>query len=114
NYEPNQVGVGVTIGMPGTFGHQIDTDIVHSESLPILTKTEHSCFSSEEFITTVGAGQIDTIFILGFLSEYCVKQTAIDALSLGYNVVLVKDCIGTGDDVQQKRIQTFEELKSKG
>lgn len=34
---------------------------------------------------------VDTLFLCGVATDYCVKFTALDALSLGYKVYVVKD-----------------------
>lgn len=34
---------------------------------------------------------IDTLYILGLATDYCVKFTVLDALELGYKVYLVED-----------------------
>jgi len=114
DYKPNQFEAGVLLCISGTYGHQIDADIEVPKSLPVFSKCEHSCFSSDEFNKLLKAKQIETLLICGFLAEYCVKQTALDALALGYNATLVIDCIGTGDDIQHRRERTFDELENKG
>ncbi|MBF9002993.1 MULTISPECIES: bifunctional nicotinamidase/pyrazinamidase [Vibrio] len=48
---------------------------------------------------------IDTIYIVGLATDYCVKFTALDAISLNFNTYLIKDaCRGVnmqpGDDEQ--------------
>ena len=41
-------------------------------------------------------------------------QTALDALRHGYEVVLIEDSIGTGDDVQCRREQMLRSLEEQG
>lgn len=114
DYEPYQFGQELLICIPGTFGHEIDSGLKIDGTLTVVTKTEHSCFSSEPFQTLLHTNKIDNLILCGFLAEYCVKETAADALSLGYKVFLVDDCIATGDDVQHRKKQAFAELKEKG
>lgn len=114
SYQPDQFGPGLSMCIPNTFGHEIDLDLQVDGKSTMMTKTEHSCFSSKEFRGLLNTGKIDTLILCGFLAEYCVKQTAMDALQLEYNVVLVEDCIATGDDVQQRKQQVLAELKGKG
>lgn len=57
---------------------------------------------------------IDTLYILGLATDYCVKFTALDALSLGYKVYLVADgCKGVNinPDDSEKAVQ---EMKNAG
>ena len=55
---------------------------------------------------------IKNIIIYGIATDYCVKATAIDAISSGYKVLLILDlCRGVSHETSQKSV---EEMKSKG
>jgi nicotinamidase-related amidase len=113
-YFPGQFIPGVSMAIANTFGHAIDKEINDQEIFNIFSKQDHSCFSSAEFTKFLRSLRPDTLMISGFLAEYCVKETATDALALGYQVILVKDAIGTGDDVQARRDDLFQEFEKKG
>lgn len=54
--------------------------------------------------------KVKTVYIVGLATDFCVKFTALDALDLGFKVVVVRDaCKGVFDE---KR--ALEELKKKG
>lgn len=114
SYQPSQFKKGLNICIPNTTGHNIDSDFVLQDQMVFITKTDHSAFSSAVFIQHLKANQIHTLILAGFLAEYCVKQTALDGLRFNYKVYLVDDCIGTGDDVQNRKQQTMDELTAKG
>lgn len=114
NYKHGQFGPGLSMCIPNTFGHEIDADIQVDATWTILTKTEHSCFSSAAFLKFLTEERIDTLVLSGFLAEYCVRQTATDALQLGYHVFVVADGIATGDDVQYRKQQVLAALKDSG
>jgi nicotinamidase/pyrazinamidase len=114
DYGPNQFGEGLQLCIPDTFGHQIDPDLDLDDTMTWMTKTEHSCFSSEVFRNYLKAFDVTTLFICGFLAEYCIKQSAIDALEAGFQVYLVEDAIATGDDVQERKMQMLKDLVWKG
>ncbi|QHS58069.1 cysteine hydrolase family protein [Chitinophaga agri] len=114
DYRPDQFAPGQSICLPGTTGNQIDRDLAVDPTYTFITKTEHSAFKATAFTDYLKATKTTTLFICGFLAEYCVRQTALDALQGGYTVYLVEDCIGTGDDVQQRRMDMIEELQEKG
>lgn len=114
DYKPDQFSQGLSICIPDTFGHEVDRDLQADDLLNVVTKTEHSCFSSEEFKQLLQKDKIDTLMICGFLAEYCIKLTAMDALQSGYKVWLIEDCIATGDDVQHRKKQAFDELIKNG
>lgn len=57
---------------------------------------------------------IDTLYILGLATDYCVKFTVLDALSLGYKVYLVADgCKGVNINPDDSE-KAVEEMKSAG
>lgn len=112
DYQEDQFGIGLSICIPGTEGHK--TDIETDPAYTFLSKTQHSCFSSTDFIKHLKSNDITRLILCGFLAEYCVMQTALDALRHGYEVVLIKDSIGTGDDVQYRKEQMLISLKEQG
>lgn len=114
DYRPHQFREGLSMCIPGTFGHDIDKDLHLDEETMLIIKAGHSAFSSKHFRAYIKSREIDTLVLCGFLAEYCVKQTALDAIESGYKVDLLDDCIGTGDDVQHRKHQVMEELKQKG
>lgn len=57
---------------------------------------------------------IDTLYILGLATDYCVKFTTLDALSLGYKVFLVADgCRGVNINPDDSE-KAMEEMKNAG
>lgn len=112
DYHADQFEQGLAICVPGTEGHEIDVDA--DGGISCFSKNQHSCFSSPEFTEYLRVREVKELVICGFLAEYCVQQTALDALERGYEVVLVKDCIGTGDDVQERKKKMLAALHEKG
>lgn len=112
DYQKDQFEKGLSICISGTEGHMVGIDA--DESYTYFSKTRHSCFSSGPFTEYLKIHGIKELVICGFLAEYCVKQTAIDALDVGYDVLLIKDCIGTGDDVQERKEEMLAALKERG
>jgi nicotinamidase-related amidase len=112
DYQKDQFQEGLSICIPGTEGHAIDINADTSNIF--ISKTQHSCFSSPAFIDHLKEHRVEKLIICGFLAEYCVQETAIDALKNGYAVTLIRDCIGTGDDVQNKKEQMLLTLREKG
>lgn len=57
---------------------------------------------------------IDTLYILGLATDYCVKFTVLDALSLGYKVYLVADgCRGVNINPDDSE-KAMQEMKNAG
>lgn len=57
---------------------------------------------------------IDTLYIMGLATDYCVKFTVLDALDLGYHVYLVADgCKGVNLSPNSSE-EAIKEMKLKG
>ncbi len=93
-------------------GHLID--IQYDKRVKLFSKREHSAFNSKDFREYLLKNNITSIYLAGFLAEYCIFSTAKDALHNDFEVFLISDCIGTGDDVQHRKEQIFQELKASG
>ncbi len=112
NYKEHQFGENIAMCIKDSWGHELDIKITPSHQL--IAKTKHSCFSSPVFISFLRNHKIEHIILCGFLAEYCVSATAQEGLEYGYRVSLLKDCIGTGDDVQKRKNELFVALELKG
>jgi len=108
NYEHNQFDRDLSLCIPGTEGHKLDIAIECGHQL--FYKTGHSAISSVELLQYLNTNKPKHVYIAGFLTEYCVKSTAMDFFASGYETILLSDCIGTGDDVQYRRHQMLEDL----
>ncbi len=65
-----------------------------------------------ELDTVLKLNGIKTLIIYGLATDYCVKATALDAVDLGYEVLLIKDfCRGVSTETTENAIH---ELKEKG
>lgn len=57
---------------------------------------------------------IDTLYILGLATDYCVKFTVLDALDLGYKVYLVEDGCRGVNLTSTASAEAIETMKNKG
>jgi nicotinamidase/pyrazinamidase len=112
NYQKDQFGTGISMCIENTKGHEIDLDL--DASFQLISKTQHSSFSSQDFKNYLRNNPIQKLLLCGFLAEYCIKQTAINALEAGYKVILLKELIATGDDVQYRKEKMLTDLENKG
>ncbi|PZR25867.1 MAG: hypothetical protein DI535_16300 [Citrobacter freundii] len=112
NYKQDQFEEQLLMCIPGTEGHELGIDV--SPETIILCKSEHSAFSSSTFADFIRGRNYEQILLGGFLAEYCIKQTALDALKFGYATTLISDCIATGDDVKERVIDILKQLQEKG
>ena len=95
---------------------------------------DYSAFADNQYhrFTTldpeVEAFKIKTIFIVGMLTEACVKYTSIDGIKLGYEVIVIEDAVTSflpedkqrdleevrGWGVQVMKLREFEDKYSPG
>ncbi|KRB55505.1 isochorismatase family cysteine hydrolase [Flavobacterium sp. Root186] len=114
NYQFEQFQKNLGIGIPDTFGHKLDNDFSFENDFTYISKNQHSAFTSKDFNDFLDNTNPSKLFLCGYLAEYCVEQTAIDALKNNYKVCLIEDCIGTGDDVQYRKDEMILKLGQDG
>jgi nicotinamidase/pyrazinamidase len=100
----------------------------HPELLPIknivhkgmnLDIDSYSCFFDNErnnktdLDLLLKKNSIDTLYVAGLATDYCVKFTTLDACSLGYKVYLVKDaCKGVNLSEDSSNLALLEMEKN--
>jgi nicotinamidase/pyrazinamidase len=80
----------------------------------------YSGFFDNERVKDTGLGnylrqqEVDSVFVLGLATDYCVKLTALDAVSLGFRTHLVLDgCRGVNLEPDHSQ-RALEEMKNSG
>ncbi len=73
-------------------------------------KEAYSGFEGTDLADRLKANNIKDVFISGVATDYCVKNTAIDAIKHGFNVYLIRDAVkGIGDEER-----AIKEMQSNG
>jgi nicotinamidase/pyrazinamidase len=57
---------------------------------------------------------VDRLFVTGLATDYCVKQSALDALSLGFDVTVVEDAVRGVDVEAGDSERALEEVERAG
>lgn len=60
-----------------------------------ITKTDFSCFKEGRFLEELRKVQVDTLILGGVEAHVCVAQTALHAVSEGYQVHVLEDAVGS-------------------
>jgi ureidoacrylate peracid hydrolase len=77
----------------GTWGAQVIDDLGARPEDVMVTKRRYSGFFNTDLDVTLGDLQIDTVVVMGVVTNICVRSTVHDAFFLGYTVVVPEDCV---------------------
>jgi len=64
----------------------------------VFDKTRYSAFFDGKLIAHLSERRIDTLIITGSETDVCVLSTVLDAVDLGYRVIIVTDAICSSSD----------------
>jgi len=86
---------GAPILVEGSWGAQIVDELVPDPSDIRVTKYRYSGFWDTELDSILRNLGCTTLFFAGVNADQCVMTTLQDAMFLGYDCVMVEDCVGT-------------------
>ncbi len=72
----------------------------------IIGKKTYSIFGSPGFAERLEAQGINTIIFTGVETDVCVYASTLDAVDLGYKVILASDALASGDMVAHEMVLT--------
>jgi len=109
----------------GTAGAEFQPDLALFEDVVIIsagTRPDEQGFSGFEGKDAQGKPLLDLLheqgverlFVGGLATDYCVRSTVLDALRLGFRVVLIKDAIRGVDLKSGDSQRAIEEMIRKG
>ncbi|MCD6323953.1 MAG: nicotinamidase [Desulfurococcales archaeon] len=81
----------------GTEGAEFHEDLEIPEGSIIISKgasperDAYSAFDGTELHYLLSLRNVRRVFVCGVATDYCVKETALDALRLGYEVIVIED-----------------------
>lgn len=109
----------------GSEGAEFHPDLITNRSQLIIRKgfrkdiDSYSAFYENDNTTTTGlAGylrerDIDTLYVSGLATDFCVKWSVIDGLKENFNIWVVDDAV-KGIDMEGSVDQAWKEMKEKG
>lgn len=83
---------------PGGPGWALHPELSPREGEPVLDKTTCNTFASTTLAELLRARGVTNVVIAGLQSDYCVRETTLGALALGFAVTLVSDGHSTYDN----------------
>ena len=66
--------------------------------MTIIDKTRYSAFAEPGLITHLCRREADTLIVSGSETDVCVLATVLDAVDIGYRVIVVRDAICSSSD----------------
>jgi len=111
-YEPGQFRANENMCIKGTRGQELVLDRKYASN--VFIKYDWSAFTSTEFREYLSKNAIKTVLLAGVLTEYCIKESAMDGLHSGFNMIIVQDLVGSAVEKQKEGRETLAELSAKG
>ncbi|WP_121700469.1 isochorismatase family protein, partial [Streptomyces sp. E5N298] len=75
--------------VPGTEGWRVVPELAPREGEPVVDKTTPDSFLDTDLDAVLKAHGVTQVIVTGFATEVCVDTTARQALSRGYDLVVV-------------------------
>jgi nicotinamidase-related amidase len=88
----------------GTPGWELHPELQALKGDVVLDKTSCNTFESTGLADELNANGITTLVIAGLQSDYCIRETTLGALQLGYRVTIASDGHSTYDSGQRKAV----------
>lgn len=80
-------------GFEGGWGCQVVADLDQRDDDIVVVKRRYSGFFNTDLDVTLKDMEIDTVVVLGVVTNICVRSTVHDAFFLGYQVFVPEDCV---------------------
>lgn len=93
----------------GTWGAEVIDELKPQQDDFIVKKRRFSGFYETDLDLTLKDLKIDTVIIIGMVTNICVRSTIHDAFFKGYNVIVPEDCVmATGEREQESSLYDIE------
>ncbi|WP_149540303.1 isochorismatase family protein [Siccirubricoccus phaeus] len=83
--------------LQGTPSVELDPRIAAAEPDVLLMKSAPSIFFATPAAAILTKEGVDTVIVTGCITSGCVRASIIDAFSLGFRVMVPRDCVGDHD-----------------
>lgn len=79
---------------------------MESGDVPVA-KDDNSAFKGSDIKELLKWSKVNTLLVSGFNLNACVRQTVIDALSEGFNVWVLEDCVGNDSFNEKSQAERY-------
>ena len=95
--------------MEGTWGAQVIDELKPKKKDFVVLKHRFSGFYDTDLDLTLKDLCIDTVIVMGVVTNICVRSTIHDAFFRGYKVLVPRDCVmATGEREQESSLYDIE------
>jgi nicotinamidase/pyrazinamidase len=104
----------------GSKGAKFHPDLKLPRNVVVISKARdpmresYSSFDRTDLEEQLHSGKVKRVFVGGLATDYCVKETILDALKLGFEAMLLTDATLGIDVIKGDVKKAVEEMKSKG
>lgn len=77
----------------GSWGAQVIEDLAQRPDDIHVVKRRYSAFFNTDLDVTLKDLEVDSLIVMGVVTNICVRSTVHDAFFLGYTVVVPEDCV---------------------
>jgi maleamate amidohydrolase len=88
---------GVFELLAGSGQVELDPRIAGAEPDVVLMKSAPSIFFGTSAASILTRERVDTVIVTGCITSGCIRASVIDAFSLGFRVMVPRDCVGDHD-----------------
>jgi maleamate amidohydrolase len=87
----------------GTPAVELDPRIAAAGPDVLLMKSAPSIFFATPAAAILTKERVDTVIVTGCITSGCIRASVIDAFSLGFRVMVPRDCIGDHDETAHEQ-----------
>jgi len=102
----------LSFGLPtGTKGAEVIDELKPAESDFIIRKRRYSAFYETDLDLLLRELKVDTLVVVGLVTDICVQHTVADAFFRGYRIIIPKDCVeALTEEAQERGIKYLQRI----
>jgi maleamate amidohydrolase len=89
--------------LQGTAAVELDPRIAAAGPDVVLMKSAPSIFFGTSAAAILTRERVDTVIVVGCITSGCVRASVVDAFSLGFRVMVPRDCVGDHDQAAHEQ-----------
>jgi len=106
--------VAGTAGAEFAVGLRLPNDVHLVSKATAAERDAYSAFNDTDFHARLRARHVLRLFVAGLATDYCVVSTVLDALALGYHVVVLSDAVAAVEADPGDGQRALERMRTAG